>query len=63
MPQLQPIDDAYIDDVIKSNGPYNELLNTTQGVKLRELIKRLRDHIKVGGFEYIEPINEVLDLP
>jgi len=63
MPQLQPIDDAYIDEVIKSKGPYNQLLNTTQGIRLRELIKRLRDHIKAEGFEYVEPINGILDLP
>lgn len=63
MPQLQPIDDAYIDDVIRSKGPYNQLINTTQGIRLRELIKRLRDHIRTEDFQYVEPINGVLDLP
>lgn len=46
MPQIAPIDDNYIDDVIKSAGPYDQKINTTQGVKLRELIKKLRDYIE-----------------
>lgn len=43
MPQIPPINDAYVDDIIKSVGPYNPALNKTQGVKLRELVKLLRD--------------------
>lgn len=49
MPQFQPITDAYIDEVIKSAGPYNPLLLKTQGVKLRELIKLLRDRLDHGN--------------
>ncbi|SDE67141.1 Lysophospholipase L1 [Mucilaginibacter pineti] len=40
------IDDFYIDDVIKSTGPFNAALNKTQGVKLRELVKLLRDGLQ-----------------
>ncbi|WP_316841305.1 shufflon system plasmid conjugative transfer pilus tip adhesin PilV [Pedobacter gandavensis] len=43
------IDDQYIDQTIKSAGAYNPALNKTQGVKLRELIKRLRDRIEEGN--------------
>lgn len=46
---LNPIDDDYINSIIKSSGPYNPALNKTQGVKLRELIKLLRDQIQQGG--------------
>ncbi|WP_316768688.1 hypothetical protein [Pedobacter frigiditerrae] len=46
MPQLPPIDDSYIDAIIKSDGPYNSTLNKTQGVKLRELMKRFRDYFE-----------------
>ncbi|SDE67114.1 Pectate lyase superfamily protein [Mucilaginibacter pineti] len=40
------IDDSYIDDVIKSAGPFNSALDKTQGVKLRELVKLLRDGLQ-----------------
>jgi len=45
MTQITPIEDAYIDDVIKSEGPFNPNLNKTQGIKLRELVKLLRDRM------------------
>ncbi|MFC0514552.1 hypothetical protein ACFFGT_10080 [Mucilaginibacter angelicae] len=45
------IDDSYIDEVIISAGPFNPALNKTQGVKLRALIKALRDGL-------LEEINE-----
>lgn len=43
MAQIPPIDDAYIDSIIKSAEAYTPGLNKTQGVKLRELIKLMRD--------------------
>lgn len=43
---IPPIDDSYIDAIIKSDGPYNPSLNRTQGVKLRELMKRFRDFME-----------------
>lgn len=43
---IPPISDAYIDEIIKSAGPYVESINKTQGVKLRELIKTLRDYFE-----------------
>lgn len=44
MAQIPPINDAYIDDIIKSSTEvYNPAVNKTQGVKLRELIKLMRD--------------------
>ncbi|WP_293303111.1 hypothetical protein [Pedobacter sp. UBA4863] len=43
---IPPISDAYIDEIIKSAGPYVEGNNKTQGVKLRELIKVLRDYFE-----------------
>ncbi|TDQ77455.1 hypothetical protein [Sphingobacterium yanglingense] len=46
MAQIPPIEDSYIDGVIKSNVPYNPTLNQTQGVKLRELVKLLRDRLE-----------------
>lgn len=46
MAQIPPIEDGYIDGVIKSNVPYNPTLNQTQGVKLRELVKLLRDRLE-----------------
>ncbi|WP_293303106.1 hypothetical protein [Pedobacter sp. UBA4863] len=46
MSQIPPITDAYIDEVIKSMGPYVESINKTQGIKLRELIKLLRDYFE-----------------
>lgn len=45
------VSDSYIDDVIKSAGPFNPALNKTQGIKLRELLKDLRDGL-------VEEINE-----
>ncbi|WP_410220702.1 hypothetical protein [Pedobacter sp.] len=46
MAQIPPISDAYIDDIIKSYGPYIDAINKTQGIKLRELVKRLRDYFE-----------------
>jgi len=46
MEQIAPLDDQYIDEIIKSNLPYNPALNKTQGKKLRELIKLLRDRLE-----------------
>lgn len=43
MPEIEKIEDAYIDDVIKSSAVYNPNLDVTQGVRLRELVKLLRD--------------------
>jgi len=44
MAQIPPINDAYIDDIIKSSTEvYNPAVNKMQGVKLRELIKLMRD--------------------
>lgn len=43
-----PIGDTYIDEIIKSAGSYDPALNTTQGVKLRELFKLMRDRIEQG---------------
>ncbi|MFC0514550.1 hypothetical protein ACFFGT_10070 [Mucilaginibacter angelicae] len=40
------IDDAYIDGVISSAGPFNPALNKTQGVRLRQLVKDLRDGLQ-----------------
>jgi hypothetical protein len=47
MSQLPPITDAYIDEIIKAPDAYNPSLNKTQGVKLRELIKKMRDFMQV----------------
>jgi hypothetical protein len=46
MAQIPPIDDSYIDDIIKAQDVYNPGLNKTQGVKLRELVKLLRDRLE-----------------
>ncbi|QEM10595.1 hypothetical protein [Mucilaginibacter rubeus] len=46
MAQIPPIEDAYIDDVINASSGYNPLLKKTQGVKLRELVKLLRDRLE-----------------
>lgn len=48
MPQTQ-ITDAYIDEIIKAPDAYNPTLNKTQGVKLRELIKLMRDKLDQPG--------------
>lgn len=53
MAQIPPIDDAYINEIIKSNGPYNPALLKTQGVKMRELIKLLRDRMEQGDAEAV----------
>ncbi|GAA3971227.1 hypothetical protein GCM10022246_24650 [Pedobacter ginsengiterrae] len=45
MPENLPIDDAYIDQVIKANEPYDPNEEKTQGIKLRELVKRIRNRI------------------
>lgn len=44
MIQIPPIEDSYIDDVIKA-APYDPGLNKTQGIKLRELVKLMRDQM------------------
>ncbi len=49
MSEIQPIDDAYIDSIIKAVGSYNPSLNKTQGVQFRELIKLLRDYSEQIG--------------
>jgi|GEM_PF-4076147 len=46
MAQIPSIDDTYIDSIIKSAGAYNPALNKTQGVKLRELVKLMRDRME-----------------
>jgi len=46
MPQIPPIGDAYIDEVIKAVDPFDSSLNKTQGVKLRELVKLMRDRVE-----------------
>jgi hypothetical protein len=46
MAQIPPIDDNYIDDIIKAQDVFNPGLNKTQGVKLRELVKLLRDRLE-----------------
>ncbi|MCX2484527.1 hypothetical protein [Pedobacter sp. MR2016-24] len=46
MAQIPPIEDAYIDSIIKSGGAYQPSLTKTQGVKLRELMKLLRDRFE-----------------
>ena len=56
MAQIPPIDDAYIDYIIKSAEAYNPSLDKTQGVKLRELIKKLRDRFEQENSH----INELL---
>lgn len=43
MAHIPPIGDAYIDEIIKAIDPYDSSLNKTQGVKLRELVKLMRD--------------------
>lgn len=47
------IDDAYIDAVIKAAEAHNPALNKTQGIKLRELIKVLRDRIEQGDADAV----------
>lgn len=46
MPIIPPITDAYIDEIIKAPDAYNPTLNKTQGIKLRELIKLMRDKMQ-----------------
>ncbi|MDN5288963.1 MAG: hypothetical protein JWR38_5237 [Mucilaginibacter sp.] len=48
MAEIPPIGDTYIDDIIKAQDVYNPGLNKRQGVKLRELIKLLRDRLEQG---------------
>lgn len=50
----QQITDQYIEDVIKSNHTYNPNLNKTQGEKLRELVKNLRDQSGSGSELFID---------
>ena len=51
MAQIPPITDAYIDEIVKAPDAYNPTLNKTQGVKLRELLKLMRDRMEqqAGG--------------
>lgn len=46
MPEIQPINDAYIDSIIKAADAYNPNLSKTQGIQLRELIKLMRDRFE-----------------
>lgn len=46
MPDQGPITDSYIDDIIKSSAVFNPDLSKTQGIKLRELVKALRDRLE-----------------
>jgi hypothetical protein len=46
MQQIPPIEDVYIDNVIKSSGPLKPNLNKTQGIELRALVKLLRDRLE-----------------
>lgn len=46
MAQIPPIEDGYIDGVIKSHAPYDPDLDQTQGVKMRELVKLMRDRLE-----------------
>ena len=48
MAQIPPIQDAYIDSIIRSAGAYQPALNKTQGIKLRELFKVMRDRMEQG---------------
>lgn len=48
MANISFIEDAYIDEIIKSAASYNPSLKKTQGVKLRELFKRMRDRMEQG---------------
>lgn len=60
MAQISFIDDAYIDDIIKAVDPYNPALNRTQGVKMRELIKQLRDYIKTSNSQFTAEYDALL---
>lgn len=53
MAQIPYIDDQYINDIIKAAETYNPTLNKTQGIKLRELIKRLRDRMEQGSDDVV----------
>ncbi|AOM75991.1 tail fiber domain-containing protein [Pedobacter steynii] len=53
MSDIPFIDDAYIDAVIKAAEVHNPALNKTQGIKLRELIKFLRDRIEQGDADAV----------
>jgi hypothetical protein len=46
MPEQGPIEDSYIDGIIRASGVFNPDLNKTQGIKLRELVKALRDRFE-----------------
>lgn len=54
MANIPPIEDAYIDSIIKSAGAYQPSLLKTQGVKLRELLKLFRDRFE----QEVTTINE-----
>lgn len=46
MSNIPPIEDSYIDSVIKSTGPLKPGLNKTQGLEMRALIKLLRNRLE-----------------
>jgi len=46
MPDQGPIEDSYIDGIIRASGVFNPDLNKTQGIKLRELVKALRNRFE-----------------
>jgi hypothetical protein len=45
MAPLPPVDDTYIDTLIRSSGPSNPAINRTQGADLRLLLKVLRNYL------------------
>lgn len=60
MAQISFIDDAYINDIIKAVDPYDPALNRTQGVKMRELIKLLRDYIQTSNSQFTTEYDALL---
>lgn len=52
------IDDAYVDSIIKSAGAYNPTLIKTQGVKLRELFKLMRDRMEQGDLDVLHTVGD-----
>ncbi|AOM75994.1 hypothetical protein [Pedobacter steynii] len=64
MADISAITDVYIDEIIQATATYNPALKETQGIKLRELIKRLRDHAEQASlhrfFTYTTSGNGVL---
>jgi beta-glucanase (GH16 family) len=53
MPLIPPMGDAYIDEIIKAVDPFDPSLNKTQGTKLRELIKLMRDRMEQGVIQSV----------